>query len=185
MTRTRTNVSFAAASRWPVICAQLLALVALGLGLQFVVNTNGGTLFLFSSFAPLLVLISAAIVLGLGIARFRRRHSLFDQATYEPGQTIVRQGEAGDCMYFIQSGAVDVSRVEDGRERAIAHLSTGQYFGEAALLASQPRNATVRAQTATRVAILGKQNFLAMLRVMPSTREDVLAKFQERAMKPE
>ena len=178
----KTNISDSAATRWLVVFSQLLSLAALALGLQFVINTTGGTLFLFSSIGPLLVMASSAAVLGLGIARLRRRHSLFQVASFEPGQVVFRQGETGDCVYFIQSGTVEVLRFDDGTESVVARLSSGQYFGEMALLTSQPRNATVRALTASRLVLLGKQNFLAMLRVMPSTREDILKTVQDRAM---
>jgi len=178
----RTNMSDAAATRWFIVSSQLLALAGLALGLQFVVNTTGGTLFLFSSIGPLLVMVSSAMVLGLGIVRLRRRHSLFQVAAFEPGQIVFKEGEAGDCMYFIQSGTVEVLRSEKGTESVVARLCSGQYFGEMALLASQPRNATVRTLTATKLVLLGKQNFLTMLRVMPSTREDILKTVQERAM---
>jgi pyruvate dehydrogenase E2 component (dihydrolipoamide acetyltransferase) len=43
-------------------------LTALGFGLQFLVNTTGGTLFLFSSMGPLLMLVSCGIVIGVAIA---------------------------------------------------------------------------------------------------------------------
>ena len=180
---TKTNILDKPVARWLVIIAQLLSLAVLVLGLQFVVNTTGGTLFLFSSMGPLLVFVSSAIVLGLGIALLRRKHSLFQAASFEPGQVVFRQGETGDCMYFIQSGTVEVVRSENGTESVVARLSLGQYFGEMALLDSQPRNATVRTVTASKLVLLGKQNFLAMLRVMPSTREDILKTVQERAMK--
>jgi cyclic nucleotide-binding protein len=169
-------------SRVLLILAQLLALLALGIGLLFVVNTSGGTLFLFSSISPLLVIVSAIIVLGVALDRFRKRHSLFDHAIFEPGQVIFHQGEMADCSYFIQSGRVEVLREENGEGKVLAQLSSGEYFGEMALLSNQPRNATVRAVTTTRLALVGKENFLAMLRVLPSTRTDILKTVQKRAM---
>ncbi len=178
----KLKLSDNAVCRWLIIGSQCLALTALALGLLFVLKTTGGTLFLFSSIGSLLVAISSAIVVGLGILRLRRRHSLFQIVTYDPGQVVFRQGEAGDCMYFVQSGTVEVLRSYDGSESVVARLASGQYFGEMALLSSQPRNATVRAATAARLAVLGKDNFLTMLRVLPSTREDILATVQKRAM---
>lgn len=167
--------------RWLLVAAQLLALVALGFGLLFVVNTTGGTLFLFSSIGPLLVASSSLIVLGVGVVRYRRRHSLFAIETFEAGQIIFRQGEAGDCAYFIQSGAVDVVRGEGEKRAVVARLSAGQYFGEMALLSNDPRNATIRAAVRTRLAVLGKQNFLTLLNVLPSTREQILKTVQDRS----
>lgn len=172
-------------TRLLVVIAQLFGVAALSFGLLFVLHTTGGTLFLFSSGAPLLVFVSSGIVIGLAISRFRRRHSLFDVETCQPGQVIVRQGDIGDCVYFIQSGEVEVVRNEGGDEISVARLSGGQYFGEMALLSSQPRNATVRALTTVKLSVLGKRNFLNMLRVLPATQEDILQTVQERALEQE
>jgi CRP-like cAMP-binding protein len=179
----KTNLLDKSPARWLVVLAQLLSLLVLALGLIFVLNTNGGTLFLFSSMGPLLVVISSAIVLGLGLAFLRRRHSLFQIASFQPGQVVFAQGEPAECMYFIQSGTVEVVRADDGDHRVLARLSAGEYFGETALLTSQPRNATVRALTAANLALLGKQNFVTMLGLMPSAREDILKTVQQRVMK--
>jgi CRP-like cAMP-binding protein len=50
-----------------------------------------------------------------------------------------------------------------------------------ALLSNEPRNATVRAVKETRVAALGKENFVKLLGVLPQTRESVLQTVQARA----
>ena len=169
-------------TRGLLCAAQLLALMALGFGLQFLVNTTGGTLFLFSSMGPLLMLVSWGIVIGVAIVHFRKRHSLFDLETIEPGQVVFRQGDAGDCAYFVQSGEVEVVRDDGGCDVVLARLGAGQYFGEMALLSSEPRNATVRAAATTKLARLGKRNFLTMLSAMPAARQDILKTAQERAL---
>jgi CRP-like cAMP-binding protein len=66
--------------------------------------------------------------------------------------------------------------------KPVARLAPGQYFGEMALITSHPRNATVRAIDEIRVAVLGKQNFLTLVNLMPSTREDIIKTVNERAM---
>jgi CRP-like cAMP-binding protein len=165
-----------------LIGAQVLALIAFLLALEFLRRTTGGTLFLFSMFAPVASLVAAVCVLGVAGYRFLKRHSLFEIEEVEAGQVIFKQGEEGDCAYFIQSGEVDVVREEAGAERVVSTLSKGQYFGEMALISDAPRNATVRAITAARVAVLGKENFLTMLRVMPHTEEDIMKTVNERAM---
>ncbi len=166
-----------------VVLAHLLTLAALAMGLQFLFNTTGGTLFLFASVAPVLVIAAILIVLAVLVHQFRRRHRLFAVETYLPGQIVFHQGEMGDCAYFIQQGEVEVVREADGSEKVLANLSAGQYFGEMALLSNEPRNATIRTVTATRLAALGKQNFVTMLAVLPSTQEDILKTVQQRAMK--
>lgn len=167
-----------------LIVAQLLVLAALALATQFVLHTTGGTLFLFSTGAPVLVTVAIMLFAVVAVRQFRRQHSLFIMETYQPGQVIFRQGEVGDCAYFIQVGEVEVVREdEQGHPTLLARLSAGKYFGEIALLSNAPRNATVRAAVATKVAVLGKDNFLTMFNVIPSAHQDILKTIQQRVMK--
>ena len=52
---------------------------------------------------------------------------------YPRGQTVVRQGERGDVFYIVVEGCVDVIVSGSGK---VATLGPGEFFGEAALLAS-------------------------------------------------
>ena len=169
-------------SRWLLIAAQVLTLVAYVFGLNFLFRTTGGTLFVYATFAPLLIGLATLILLGVVAWHFFRSHSLFYFEEFEPGQEIFEQGDAGDCAYFIHEGEVEVITGTGAHAKVVAKLYPGQYFGEMALITSHPRNATVRAISKTKVAVLGKQNFLALLNVMPSTREDIMKTVNERAM---
>lgn len=164
-----------------LIVAQLLALLALALGLNFLLRTTGGTLFLFASVAPVLVIIAIVIMVIVGVRKYNASHRLFDVETYAPGETIIRQGEPGLCAYFIQAGQVEVVRTDHDQEKVIATLGNDTYFGEMALLSNEPRNATVRAVKETKVAALGKDNFVKLLAVLPQTKESVLQTVQARA----
>jgi len=64
---------------------------------------------------------------------------LLKSEVFLPGEYIIRQGEYGDCMYFLTSGTVQV--VADGIE--IARLGPGSPFGETALIEQGRRNASV------------------------------------------
>jgi len=164
-----------------LITAQILALAALALGLNFLIQTSGGTLFLFASVGPLLVVLAIVILASVGIYKYNQSHHLFTVETYSPGEMIVRQGEPGLCAYFIQSGEVEVLRRDKDQDNVIAKLGKDEYFGEMALLSNEPRNASVRALKETRVAALGKDNFVKLLGVLPQTKESVLQTVQERA----
>ena len=79
---------------------------------------------------------------------------------YEKGEIICREGDPGDCMYIIQSGAVEISRQKGSQEVVVAMLEQGDFFGEMALLDRQPRSATVKTLCRTRLLPLTKDSFL-------------------------
>ncbi|HEY3132845.1 MAG TPA: cyclic nucleotide-binding domain-containing protein [Acidobacteriota bacterium] len=162
--------------------ALVLTLLGLLSGLQFVLRTTGGTLFLFATFAPLLIFTAILIVSSAILYELLRQRRLFEYERYGPGEIIFRQGDSGDCAYFIRSGEVEVVHEGDGAESVIAKLGKGEYFGEMALLSNEPRNATVRAVSHTELATLGKRNFLPLLNVLPAAHEDILKTVRRRAM---
>ncbi|MGH6692501.1 MAG: cyclic nucleotide-binding domain-containing protein, partial [Gammaproteobacteria bacterium] len=82
---------------------------------------------------------------------------------YEAGETIFHQGDLGDRLYVIRRGSVEV--VRDGERLNV--LGAGAYFGEMALLASKPRNATIRAVEATDVLTVAKGDFAKLLAGFP------------------
>ncbi len=170
-----------ATARFFIIVAQVLVIIFCVLGLMFLSNTNGATLFLFSAVGPGLVTFAVIMLAAVAIYSYQRRHSLFDYTVYKPGDFVFQQGEPGDCAYFIQSGEVEVLRGRTGQPpQVVAKLTQGQFFGESALIADELRNATVRAVSTTKLAVLGKENFLAMCKLLPSARQDIMKAFQER-----
>eukprot|EP00736_Rhodelphis_marinus_P000587 Rmarinus@m.3715 len=84
---------------------------------------------------------------------------------FDDGETIVEQGEHGDCFYIVDSGEVDCfQKVPDKEEPVkVSTLKEGQYFGEVALLTGQPRVATVIARGATRCLCLEQEAFNRIL----------------------
>jgi len=162
------------------LTALLLTLVALLITLQFVIKTTGGTLFLFSTIAPLLVLLSIAILTGVTAYEYHQSHKLFSIERFPAQHTIFRQGDDGDCAYFVRKGEVEVIGEEDGK--VVARLGPGKYFGEMSLISNAPRNATVRTSGPAELAVLGKRNFLKMMELLPETEEAVLSTVQKRAI---
>lgn len=64
---------------------------------------------------------------------------------YRDNEVIIRQGDAGDCMYVLQDGEVEVVQKADGGEQRLAILRAGEFFGEMAIFEGEVRSATVRA----------------------------------------
>ncbi len=71
-----------------------------------------------------------------------------------PGDRLIRRGDAGDSMFFIADGAVEV-RWPGGRST----LGSGDVFGEIALITGQPRTADVVALTYVQYLVLRRDDF--------------------------
>lgn len=100
---------------------------------------------------------------------------------YGTGETIVRQGEIGDCMYVVLAGKVKVLAAgSDGEEVSLAELGPGDIFGEIAILRRAPRSATIRADGEVRVLTLNKRQFLASVHEDPSLAYRILQQMSAR-----
>ena len=158
-------------TRWLLVGAQVCVLITYAMGLAFLLRTTAGTLVLFSMIAPVIVAIAVLILIGVAIYEFRRGHGISSYEMYDPGHVIYRQGDPPTCTYRIESGQVQLLREDLGAERVVATLSTGDYFGEKALVSPTPRSYTSRALTETRVAVIPKRNLFAMVILMPNRHE--------------
>jgi len=80
---------------------------------------------------------------------------------FTDGQTICTQGEEGDYFYIVKEGTAVCTQVDaTGKDKVVATLTSGNYFGEIALLTSKPRQATVRAQGNLVVLSLDRATFV-------------------------
>jgi putative peptide zinc metalloprotease protein len=83
-----------------------------------------------------------------------------EDESFEPGETVIRQGEPGERLYVIREGRVEILRAEPAQvAQRVAELGPGDFFGEIALLLSSPRTATVRTLTPVRAWSLGRRDF--------------------------
>jgi CRP-like cAMP-binding protein len=87
---------------------------------------------------------------------------------YQDGEVIMRQGEAGDTMYVIQEGQVEVVVEQDGQEVRLAIREAGQSIGEMEIFDRQTRVATVRALGQARILTVDKRNIVRRIHEDPS-----------------
>jgi len=97
---------------------------------------------------------------------------------YMPEDYIIRQGEYGDCMYFLSSGELEVM-VDD---RQIAKLGPGSTFGETALMVGERRNASIRTLSHCEVFRLAKSDFDNLRTRFPEFNEEIEQLARERGI---
>ena len=71
--------------------------------------------------------------------------SLSKPEEYKEGETIFSEGDEGERLFVILTGAVRISKNIPGMgEEALSILRSGDYFGEMSLIDNAPRSADAR-----------------------------------------
>lgn len=82
---------------------------------------------------------------------------------FAAGGELFREGDAGDGLYLVVTGEVDVVKRGGGGERSLARLGAGSVLGEMSLITSDARSATGRALAQTSVLHLPAAGFRGLL----------------------
>lgn len=92
---------------------------------------------------------------------------------YFRGETVIRQGTAGDSLYIIDNGLVEVLVSHDGRSEGLAQLGPRSFFGEMALLTGEERTATVVTLAPTDFFVIDREAFRETLEKNPVIAERI------------
>lgn len=88
----------------------------------------------------------------------------------DEGAFVFREGEAGECVYFVIQGELEVIKeaASKGKEGVvISILSKGRSMGEMSVIDKTPHSATVRARTTSTVVTLSAAGFDIILEKHP------------------
>jgi len=83
-------------------------------------------------------------------------------------ELLAPEGGPGDAMFAIVAGELDVVKRSRNVDVPIARLGPGEIVGEMAVLEARPRNASIRAATDARVARIGRDVVLELVRTRPA-----------------
>lgn len=106
---------------------------------------------------------------------------------FKAGETFIKQGDVGDCLYLIVDGDVAIDIREVGR---IATRSSKQVIGEMAIITRQPRSADCIALTDVTLLKIDYDDFwellaekpplaLGVIRVLAQRLEEAVANLQK------
>jgi CRP/FNR family transcriptional regulator, cyclic AMP receptor protein len=99
-----------------------------------------------------------------------------EEITVPAGRVLVEEGTPGREFFFIVDGEASVKV----RNRKVARLGPGSYFGELSLLDRQPRSATVVSDTDMTLLVLDQRRFNGLLDEMPTLAHKLLAAMAQR-----
>ncbi len=83
------------------------------------------------------------------------------------GDVIFKEKEPGASMFIIQAGQVEIYRQQAGKEKHIALLGPGDFFGEMSVLEEIPRTASARALQDSQLLQIDATTFDQVLRENP------------------
>jgi CRP-like cAMP-binding protein len=88
---------------------------------------------------------------------------------FKSGDLIFSQADqCNGNMYFIFSGEIAIIKVHDRVEREVRRMHAGEFFGEMALISSEPRAATVRVTShEAKLGIIDEQIFYKLAKNSP------------------
>jgi len=83
---------------------------------------------------------------------------------FPAGYVLFEEGDTGDKMYLIQSGSVRIIKHLEGREKTLAVIPAGEFFGEMAILLNEPRSAGAVVGDDAKLLVIDSNTFEAMVK---------------------
>ena len=99
---------------------------------------------------------------------------------YRAGDVLFVEGETGEAMYVIQSGAVQVSKRIGDEERPLATLGRGEFLGEMAILNGKPRTASAVVIEDAKCLVIDQKTLETMVAKNPEIAMRLIKKLAKR-----
>jgi signal transduction histidine kinase len=81
---------------------------------------------------------------------------------------IFKEGDAGDGIYVVTDGQVQISAlVGQDERRVLGKIGPGDFFGEMAVLDNEPRSATATTEVASKLVFIPRDKLMRMLEKSP------------------
>lgn len=137
------------------------------------IRAGGQTVQTLTTLSPMdriLFLRKVPIFADLPPTDLKQVASIGSEQLFSDGTVIAREGDRGDRLYVIVSGAVGIRSAG----RVVATRSVGEFVGELALLTGEPRMATLVAVGETRCLCIGRRDLDAIIRDRPQVALEVI-----------
>jgi CRP-like cAMP-binding protein len=110
----------------------------------------------------------------MNVSGGRRQRAEIDMRTFAKGagatikvpagSVIFGQGEAGDCMYIVQSGTIDMVI----GDKVVETIGPNEALGFMSMIDDQPRSSTARAREACELTLIDARIFRFMVDEVPN-----------------
>ena len=109
----------------------------------------------------------------------------FHLKKFNPEEVLFNQGDAGESLFVLVEGLLEVSSQVEGEKRHLSFLRPGSFLGEMALLTGEKRSADVISCTESLVGELTKDSIMSLATENPEILSQMTAVVAERRLKNE
>ena len=121
------------------------------------------------------------LFLGLSKKELKTLEQSITLQSFPAGKAVFVEGDTGDGLYLIKAGEVLISAlVTDQQRRTLTRLGPGEFFGEMAVVDSEPRSATATAEIDSALYFIPREVMLRLLNTSPTLAVNLVREFSLR-----
>jgi len=128
------------------------------------------------------LLINIPVFSGISPEIFYKMEKSIKEREFSKGETIFKEGDAGNAFYIIKSGAIEILKGDPLKNRQIrlAVRGEGDFFGEMSLLEDSPRFAYAKAVQDSVVLEISREDFKNLIAKNPPMAMEVMGVLSSR-----
>ena len=100
----------------------------------------------------------------------------------KPEEVLFNEGDAGESLFFLVEGLLEVSSQAEGEKKHLSFLRPGSFLGEMALLTGEKRSADVTSSTESLVGELTKDSIMSLATENPEVLKKMTAVVAKRRL---
>jgi len=117
----------------------------------------------------ILTLKRIPICADLSRQEFGEIEKIIKKKSYKANELIFDESEMNLGLYIILDGNIEIYSYSKKKEKLLASLSDGDFFGELTMITEKPSSATAIAKTDSNILVFYRSDLLDLLKRKPST----------------
>lgn len=118
---------------------------------------------------------------GLSDEELARIVEIMGIRQYKRNEVVFLEGDPGDSFYLVLVGEIRIYKLSpDGREKTLALIGVGDFFGEMALLDQKLRSASAETTIKTSLGVIHREHFTQLIYQYPGIALKLIVQLGER-----
>jgi CRP-like cAMP-binding protein len=105
-----------------------------------------------------------------------------NRMTFQPGDTLMREGEPGKALFILMFGECEAARIVDGERVVFGTVTPGTILGEAAVMLNRRHVVTITAKTTVTALRFERGAYLDLIQRVPQMAMAMIEDLSERVL---